>query len=92
MGRPRTYSEEFRREAVRLVESGKPVKQVARELGISAGVLRQWRQQLSLPDSRVASGPRLAEENRRLRAENARLKEEREILKKAAAFFATDAR
>ena len=92
MGRPRTYSEEFRREAVRLVESGKPVKQVGRELGISAGVLRQWRQQLSLPDSRVASGPRLAEENRRLRAENARLKEEREILKKAAAFFATDAR
>jgi len=92
MGRPRKYSEEFRRDAVRLVESGKPVKQIARDLGISAGVLRQWRQQLTAQARGTPSVPTLEEENRRLRAENERLREEREILKKATAFFAKDAR
>lgn len=94
MGRPRRYSEEFRREAVRLVESGRPIKQIARELGVSAGVLRQWREQLATPEQGAVraqtSVPRLEEENRRLRAENERLREEREILKKATAFFAKE--
>lgn len=92
MGRPRKYSEEFRHEAVRLVESGKPVKQIARELGVSAGALRQWREQLAALARGAPTVPRLEEENRRLRAENERLREEREILKKATAFFAKDAR
>jgi transposase len=92
MGRLRRYSEEFRRDAVRLVESGKPVKLIARELGISAGILRQWRHQLTAQARGTPSVPTLEEENRRLRAENERLREEREILKKATAFFAKDAR
>jgi transposase len=91
MGRPRKYSEEFRREAVRIVESGRPLKQIARELGISAGVLRQWRQ-AALRGARSTAIPPLEEEIRQLRAENERLREERDILKKATAFFAKDAR
>jgi transposase len=94
-GRPPRYSEEFRREAVRLVESGKPLKLIARDLGVSAATLRGWRRVLgksaqSAP--RRGAVPMLEEENRRLRRENARLLEEREILKKATAFFAKDAR
>jgi hypothetical protein len=45
-GRPPRYSEEFRREAVRLVESWKPLKQIARDLGVSAATLRMWRRAL----------------------------------------------
>ena len=95
-GRPSRYSEEFRQEAVRLVESGKPLKQIARELGVSPPTLRMWQRRVGKagatdhrPGGRV---PLLEEENRRLRRENARLLEEREILKKATAFFAKDAR
>jgi transposase len=88
------YTDEFRREAVRLVESGQgEVSQVARELGINPETLRIWcrrthEQRAGTPPARVL----LEEENRRLRHENARLLEEREILKKATAFFAKDAR
>jgi transposase-like protein len=43
---PRAYSEEFRREAVRLADSGtKPLAQIARELGIHLETLRSWRRQ-----------------------------------------------
>lgn len=93
---PKAYSEEFRREAVRLAEAGtKPLTQIARELGIHLETLRGWRRQArAAGEPAVGSGtvPSLEEENRRLRRENARLLEEREILKKATAFFAKDAR
>lgn len=98
MGRRRpAYSEEFRREAVRLTGAGtKSLSQIARELGIHLETLRGWRRRYgatgetdATPDGIV---PSLEEENRRLRRENARLLEEREILKKATAFFARDAR
>ena len=98
MGRPSRYSDEFQREAVRLVETGKPLKQIARDLGISVDTLRTWRQRLGKEARREATKrpaariPLLEEENRRLRRENARLLEEREILKKATAFFAKGAR
>ena len=92
----RGFDEQFRREAVRLVESGTmPIVDVARQLGIHLETLRNWRRQAT---ERAAEGrsdatvPSLEEENRRLRRENARLLEEREILKKATAFFAKDAR
>jgi transposase len=95
-GRPSRYSEEFRREAVRLIESGQPLKQIARELGVTPGTLRDWRRRLGKAGQtsagRRATVPLLEEENRRLRRENERLREEREILKKATAFFAKDAR
>ena len=98
------YTEDFRREAVRLVEAGsKSPAEIARELDINPETLRLWCRRLGTqgPGSTEArkrarsdggTVPSLEEENRRLRRENARLLEEREILKKATAFFAKGAR
>ena len=92
------YTEEFRREAVRLVElDPNALSQIARDLDVNHETLRSWCQRAGrargeapiVPPARVLT---LEEENRRLRQENARLAEERDILKKAAAFFAKDAR
>ncbi len=96
---PKGYTEEFRREAVRLAEAGTtPLAQLARELGIHPETLRGWRR-VARARGESADGaqapaivPSLEAENRRLRRENERLREEREILKKATAFFARDAR
>lgn len=91
----RGFDEQFRREAVRLAESGTmPIADVARQLGVHLETLRNWRRKAreAGSDGADASVPSLEEENRRLRRENARLLEEREILKKATAFFAKDAR
>jgi len=86
------YSEEFRREAVRLLNSsGRSIPQLARELGCSPQSLRTWARQIDVDAGRaegLASDER--EELRRLRREVKVLAEEREILKKAAAFFAKD--
>ena len=90
------YSEEFRREAVRLTESSpRPLTQIARELGVHAETLRGWTRRYGMAaavPTAEAAPVSLEEENRRLKRENARLLEEREILKKATAFFARDAR
>jgi transposase len=88
------YSEEFRREAVRLLRtSGRSVPQLAVELGVSQGSLRAWAAQRDV-DEGSAQGLTSDErdELRRLRRENKILAEEREILKKAAAFFATESK
>jgi transposase len=90
------YTEEFRREAVRLVEAQPDhLTQIARDLGVAPDSLRNWRrraqaQAVDQPIVRPAQVVSLEEENRRLRLENARLLEEREILKKATAFFARE--
>lgn len=88
------YSDEFRREAVRLLRSsGRTVPQLARELGCSQQSLRNWARQIDVDEGKAAgltSDER--EELRRLRRENKVLAEEREILKKAAAFFATESK
>ena len=86
------YSLEFRREAVRLLRtSGRPIPQLAKELGCSPQSLRNWARQLDVDEGKargLTSDER--EELRRLRRENRILTEEREILRKAAAFFAKD--
>jgi transposase len=87
------YPREFREEAVRLVRSlGRPIAQIARELGIAHGTLSAWVKQAELDAGLRSDGLVTAEreELRRLRRENRILREEREILNKAAAFFARE--
>jgi transposase len=94
--RRRTYTSEFKAEAVRLVtEKGQSVAEAARSLGIGDSLLRSWVAALQEkgPDAFPGNG-RLnphEEEIRRLKAENKRLLMERDILKKATAFFAREA-
>jgi transposase len=91
---PQSFTEEFRREAVRLATEGeRSVPAIAAELGISGTTLRNWIKARPKP-ALTSRGQVLSleEDNRRLRRENERLREEREILKKATAFFAKGAR
>jgi transposase len=95
MQKRKTFSAEFKREAVRLMrESGKPVSIVARELGVPRNRLYKWQSDVEKKQDAAFSGsgrrPEPANELARLRRENERLKEENIILKKAAAYFAKD--
>jgi transposase len=92
----RTYTPEFKAEAVKLVtEQGYSVAEAARSLGLNHNLIRNWKQALEDQGQHAFPGrgklSPLEEENRRLRAENKRLLAERDILKKAAAFFAREA-
>ena len=90
----RQFSEEYKAEVVALVESGKSVASVARELDLSESAVDRWvkkaRAAKSPPDGPLSTDERV--ELALLRKENARLKMEREILKKAAAFFASESK
>jgi|SRR5580693_4136246 transposase len=91
----RTFSEEFKAGAVRLVlEEGKSVGAVARELDLTDSALRLWVQHARAEQTQGKSGLMKAEreELARLRKENRILAEERDILKKATAFFAKQSR
>ena len=92
----RTYTPEFKAEAVRLVTGqGYSVAEAARSLGVSENLIRNWRRALEAQGEHAFPGhgklSPFEDENRRLRAENRRLLAERDILKKAAAFFAREA-
>jgi transposase len=91
----RTYTPEFKAEAVKLVtEQGYSVAEAARSLGIHETLLRSWKQAVETQGDQAFPGQgKLApfeEELRRLRAENQRLRAERDILKKATALFAQE--
>ena len=89
------YNAEFKESAVKLAtESAKPVAETARELGINISTLHTWIKKYHQPKQvdKVVADEHVYDELKRLRKENARLKEEREILKKAATFFAKEAR
>lgn len=80
------YSKEFKLEAVQLLRtSGRPVPQLAKELGVSPGSLRNWASQRDVDEGTwVGLSSDERDELRRLRRENKILAEEREILKKVA--------
>jgi len=87
----KTYTKEFKEEAVNLVtEQGYSVPEAAKSLGLNANLVYRWKQQVE--DQR--QGKVLAEDEReelkRLRKENKLLHMEKEILKKASAFFAKE--
>ena len=92
----RTYTREFKIEAVKLVtEQGYSVAEAARSLGLHETLLRSWKQAFEAEGDHAFPGKGnlspFEEEIRRLRAENKRLLMERDILKKATAFFAREA-
>ncbi len=94
--RRRSYTDEFKREAVKLVtEKGYSVAEAARSLNIGETLLRSWKLALETKGDQAFPGhgnlPPVEEELRHLRAENKRLQMERDILKKATAFFAREA-
>jgi len=88
----RTFTEEFKAEAVRLVrESGKSIGGIAKDLGVWETVLRRWMQQSEADAGRGPDGVMTTHEKaelRRLRRELKQVTMERDILKKATAFFA----
>jgi len=90
----RTFSAEYKAEAVRLVsESGKSISVIALELGLGETALRRWVQQAAIDHGRGPTGALTTSERAELvelRRENQRLRMEREILKKATAFFARE--
>src|SRR4051794_20566618 len=92
----RSYSSEFKVEAVKLVtEKGYSVAEAARSLGIGETLLRSWKLALEKSPNQAFPGkgnlPAIEAELHQLRAENKRLQMERDILKKATAFFAREA-
>lgn len=97
--RKQHYSDEFKREAVRLLkESGKTLHAQARALGISHTALWQWKEEFDnqnfqrTQEHSTNTPLNKDEEIRRLKRENDILKEERDFLKKATAFFAKESR
>jgi len=91
------YSREFKREAVRLLEtSGKSSSQLERELGIGKSNLRRWKREFAADGEDAFPGHgRLTPEQERLRQlewENEILRQERDILKKAVAIFSRPSR
>ena len=85
----KTYTEEFKREAVRLAKERRNIAQTARDLGVSDTSILYWKKQLEEAPERPFPGqgnPRDAE-MAQLQRENARLKEENEILKAAVGIF-----
>lgn len=89
----KSFSKEFKEEAVRLLEQGqRPPAVIARELGINRNQLYKWQQQINthgaeaFPGKGRRSGKN--DELATLKRENERLKEENDILKKATRYFA----
>ena len=90
----RRFDKDFREGAVRLVrETGKPIAQVARDLGINPGTLGNW---VDAERRRRGEGDGALGENERaelvrLRKENAELAMERDVLKRSVALWVKDA-
>jgi transposase len=88
----RSYTEEFKRGAVDLViNESLSVAEVGRRLGTSAKNISRWVQECAVIERDSANQDKeLLQRLALLEKENTRLRKEREILKKAAAFFASE--
>jgi transposase len=87
------YPAEFRARVVELARSGRTIRSLAREFGVTDTSIRNWLRQADLDQGNRTDGLTSDEKKElsHLRRENARLREEREILKKAATWFAQEA-
>jgi transposase-like protein len=88
----REFTKEFKRDAVELVRtSGRPIAQVARELGVYDSTLGNWVRQDAIDrGEREGLTSEERERLRQLEAENARLRMERELLKRTVAFWVSE--
>ena len=89
----RKFDQDFKEGAVRLVrETGRPIAQIAKDLGINPGTLANW---VALDRQAKDGSGRLSEDERvelaRLRRENAELAMERDVLKRSVALWVKDA-
>ncbi len=90
MGRG-NFSDDFKRDAVaQITERGYPVAEVSQRLGVSQHSLYGWKKKFA--KAAGGSGDRRDADIRQLKRELARVTEERDILKKATAYFAKDAK
>jgi transposase len=93
MARPRKYPPELLDRGARLVlESGRPIAHVAKDLGVPSETLRRWLRQLEADEGLRPDPPTAAEreEIKQLRKEVYELRRANEILKAASVFFATE--
>lgn len=94
-GTRKTYTREYKLNAVRLTtEGGISVAQAARDLGINENTLHNWRKQLQKDPQHAFPGKGrlkpMEEDNRRLRRENQTLRDEVKFLKRAAVWLARE--
>ena len=89
----RTFTPQFKKDAVALLREGRSATEVAQSLGIARSLLQYWKDQLErkkpaevFPGHGSPEQQEIAELKRKL----ARVTEERDILKKALAYFADD--
>lgn len=91
MTKRKRHPEEFKREAVRLLEErgDRPVHQVAEALGVSESQLYEWKKKYGeFVEGRLNHAGETAEQEvARLRRENTLLRRERDLLKKTFAYF-----
>lgn len=90
----RQFTDEQKAEAVRIVnQSGKPVSQVAKEMGLTESALRKWVKQAQIDCQSDSQGQLTSAERKELnelRRELKRVQRSRDFLKKAATFFAKE--
>ena len=90
----RKFDQDFRAGAARLVlETGKPIAQVARELGINEGTLGNWcaRERRRRDDGNATLSETERAELERLRKENVELRMQRDVLKRSVALWVNEA-
>jgi transposase len=89
---PKAFPPEFRRDVVAVARKGEaPLRQIAKDFGISEACLHRWLKLADIEDG-VRPGTTSSEsaELRELRRRNKLLEQENEILRRAAAFFARE--
>jgi transposase len=102
--RKKTYTEDFKKMIIEVYNTGKPIKEICKEYGVSTTSLNNWINQVQ-PKEKISKKPIItsnknknnerkdskdAEEISKLKKENEKIKMELEILKKAIAIFSQD--